>query len=129
MAVRQYSGKPGEGMDIRYSPYNSPFTPSEPKGVYWIGLEFKDQPHSAHVWAWLHQQNRRALFRDMTQEEIHLKACRDSADAFRRPFLSVCGCAWCRNADAVGTGFEVAVPVTPPLSPMGGTFGKNRGVV
>ncbi len=37
-------------MEIRYSPYNSPFVPAGPPGVYWIGAEYRNMPHNAHVY-------------------------------------------------------------------------------
>jgi hypothetical protein len=44
-------------MEIRFSPYNSPFIPSgESPDIYWIGLEFKHMPHSAHVHRWIQWQ-------------------------------------------------------------------------
>ena len=46
-------------MEIRFSPYNAPFAPSGPSGVYWIGREFRDMPHSAHVYEYQREQGRR----------------------------------------------------------------------
>lgn len=44
-------------MEIRFSPYNSPFIPpcGDPN-VYWIGREFRDMPHNAHVYRWVQWQ-------------------------------------------------------------------------
>jgi len=36
-------------MEVRLSPYNSPFIPHHVDGVYWLGREFQDVPHNAHV--------------------------------------------------------------------------------
>lgn len=115
-------------MDIRYSPYQSPFVPSYPKGVYWIGAEFKDAPHSAHVWAYTHHLGRLQIRAQRTEEQIHIEAVSISASSFRRPFLSVCGCTWCHAAARKMSREAVAAPVTPPLSLMGETFHANQGV-
>ena len=92
-------------MDIRQSPYNSPFTPSEPKGVYWIGLEFKDQPHNGHVYLYQFEISRRK--RQSMQSEHIADVAGASAD-LNRPFLSVCGCGECFAAarQMVGQGLR-----------------------
>jgi hypothetical protein len=47
-------------MDIRFSPYNSPFVPhGDNTGIYWIGREFRDMPHNAHVYEFVREQGRR----------------------------------------------------------------------
>lgn len=115
-------------MEIRYSPYPSPFVPSEPKGVYWIGAELRDAPHSAHVWVYNHHIAREASRDRRTPEQVHVHAVELSADAFGRPFLSVCGCAVCMLAARKMTSAPVAVPVTPPLSPMGGNRRLKQAV-
>lgn len=39
--------------EVRYSPYNSPFVPAgDYPGVIWVGREYRDMPHSAHVYHW-----------------------------------------------------------------------------
>lgn len=57
-------------MEIRFSPYNSPFIPSGfGPDVYWIGREFRDQPHSAHVYDWTQwkcRQHVEQLHREMS---------------------------------------------------------------
>lgn len=46
-------------MEIRFSPYNSPFVPNGPAGVHYIGREFRDMPHSAHVYEFQRELGRR----------------------------------------------------------------------
>jgi hypothetical protein len=47
-------------MVIRFSPYNSPFVPhGDNSGIYWIGREFRDMPHNAHVYEFVREQGRR----------------------------------------------------------------------
>lgn len=36
-------------MEIRMSPYNSPFIPCVEEGVYWLGLEHQHGFHTQHV--------------------------------------------------------------------------------
>ena len=38
--------------EVRYPPYNSPFVPEHIPGVIWVGREYRDMPHSAHVFHW-----------------------------------------------------------------------------
>lgn len=115
-------------LGIRYSPYQSPFVPSSPKGVYWIGAELRDVPHSAHVWVYNHHLGGLTRPGDRTAEQVHLEAVLHSATAFRRPFLSICSCPWCEDAARKMTSAPVAVPVTPPLSPMGGNRRHKQAV-
>lgn len=35
-------------MVVRYSPFQAPFTPSEP-GIYWVDRDLQYSPHDAHV--------------------------------------------------------------------------------
>lgn len=109
-------------MDIRYSPYQLPFVPSEPKGVYWIGAELRDAPHSAHVWVFNHHVAQEAARHHQSPEHGHIRAVEISAEESGRPFLSVCGCTWCLAAARKMISAPVAVPVTPPLSLMGETL-------
>jgi hypothetical protein len=45
-------------MDIRYSPYSSPFVPRSPEGVYWVARELQYAPHDEHVRVFLaHRQS------------------------------------------------------------------------
>jgi hypothetical protein len=40
-------------VEVRFSPYNSPFIPhGDYPGVIWIGREYRDMPHNAHVFHW-----------------------------------------------------------------------------
>lgn len=44
-------------MEVRWSPYNSPFVPAgDTVGIYWVGLEHRNAPCSAHV-AEYHRQS------------------------------------------------------------------------
>lgn len=38
--------------EVRFSPYNSPFVPEHIPGVIWVGREYRDMLHSAHVFHW-----------------------------------------------------------------------------
>lgn len=110
-------------MDIRYSPYNGPFIPSNaPPGIHWIGLEHQNAPHSAHVQLY-HQ------LLDSGTLEISLLSNVTTFFAGGHAFVSGLDRAgrsrvfWV--SDAVAR--RVAVLVTPPLCPMGGTFrAKNE---
>lgn len=43
-----------KNMEIRLSPYNSPFIPAgHYPNTHWIGLEYQNQPHNSHVSFWL----------------------------------------------------------------------------
>jgi hypothetical protein len=91
-------------MDIRYSPYQSPFVPSSPKGVYWIGAEMKNLPHNAHVFQFQFELARR---RRELLESDHIGLIAEVSADLNRPFLSVCGCPECFAAarQMVGRGF------------------------
>lgn len=107
-------------MDVRFSPYNSPFFPSGPPGVYWVGLEHQGPFCDAHVVAY------------------HVAAAKGELGAFRmgvtrsyqigsRWFVEVGEGETTRTLlcdqkmiGLLGLG-KVAAPVTPPLSAMGGT--------
>lgn len=79
-------------LGIRYSPYQSPFVPSEPKGVYWIGAEFKDLPHNGHVYQYQFELSRRESINFQSE---HTKLVAEVSADLHRPFLSVCGCPDC----------------------------------
>lgn len=36
-------------MKIRYFPFESPFVPRTPKGIYWVPREFQYAPYDEHV--------------------------------------------------------------------------------
>lgn len=40
-------------MEVRLSPYNSPFIPAgDNSGIYWVALEYQSAPHDEHVRAY-----------------------------------------------------------------------------
>lgn len=110
-------------MEIRYSPYNSPFIPAgQPQGIYWIGREYRHAPHDGHC--------------QVYYRLVHAGL----VDAYRltnRRWFEIGGRQFVEGIDGNGKrrsfvvggsnplARPVAVLVTPPLCPMGGTFRSN----
>lgn len=123
-------------MEIRYSPYNSPFIPSDaPPGIYWIGREYQNLPHDAHVQRYYHlvdciftvpHKAHVDLYRRLLKSIDHRSLTdRRVFNAGGRWFVQGIDCFGNRRvfwvSEREASELEVAVLVTPPLSLMGET--------
>lgn len=57
--------------EVQFSPYNAPFIPADAApGVIWVGAEYRDMPHSAHVYEYFREQGRRHVAELLAQQAL-----------------------------------------------------------
>lgn len=68
-------------MEIRRSPYNSPFVPSSTADVYWIARDYWDAPHDSHIHTYYdslpkHKRVYPRYMRDLLSSDAHKAAAK-----------------------------------------------------
>jgi len=91
-------------MEVRLSPYNSPFIPYSAEGVYWLGLEHQHAHHTAHVKCFMDSRNAAAqVYLGLRSAHIKTLAIANTAGAMDdQEYADLCDLYFKHGVQAAG---------------------------